>query len=222
MRFFIFLFSILLFYSPAGAQDSVKVYPHAKDYIENHPMMLPLLHLRCSGVYKCAKFRAKSEDKSMDIYIRKHCWAVEQHDSLFLNAGVLFKVTRKNRRVGHANENFHPRGFEYVRFRSSRYLYFRCGLANVMGVRRTDTRVQNASEIAGATGVIVLALAHSGDSVALGNEERLNYLYDIKKRKVVYLNRGVILQYLDTASATGDTEFASLLHDLMEEKPFDD
>ena len=184
----------------------VKVYNNLESYLSGTYIVMDSIvinkennssySIRSEYLKKDKKNRGIAwSDRKINKKIETECWAVERSDSLFLNSGILMKITKQNRRK---RENYQPRGFELVTFRSSKYLCFKGGLSNIPGVYRSNT---TAGDV-GAPAALMIALSGHVDK-----PQRFDYLFDIAKNKTIYFNRGVMRQYLAEASPEEDNAF---------------
>lgn len=205
----------------------VKAYKDLNGYLTNTYTMMDSIAIRKE---KTGGYIVRSEyirlnrndkglvwsDRSITKMVNKKYWAVERNDSLFVNNAILLKLTKYNKRK-RTGDNFKPFGFEYVAFRSSKYLHFRGPLSNVPGVNGiTRTGYSNNGEI-GSPGLGAVMLA--GTITALTTEPgvpRFDYLFDITQNKTIYFNRGVMRRYVATASPTEDSAFIKYVTNLID------
>jgi hypothetical protein len=150
-------------------------------------------------------------DERISIKLNKEYWAVERNDSLFINAGIVLGITPANKKKGSTNANYPVNGFEHVKFRSAKYLYFRGGVSNVQGIQFSNFTTEDNE----------LIEAYNQGKTFYKWPPRFNYLFDITRNKVLYFNRGVMRNYIQRA-APEDGAFVRYVTELIKKDIYED
>jgi hypothetical protein len=135
-------------------------------------------------------YYVSSPKRELNFNIKKKYWAIERNDSLFLHCNKTFNTRERNKRSRY-KISFRDDVYAHVLFRSSGYLHFRAGRTNLPGVPPSRYDVNESA--------MVNALNEAMEPER--EQQRFNYLYDHQRKEVVYLNRGVMRQYLARSSS---------------------
>lgn len=224
---YFFFFILLQWCLPRVSAQPVKAYKDLNGYLTNTYTMMDSIAIRKE---KTGGYIVRSEyvrlghnnkslvwsDRNVTKMVNKKYWAIERNDSLFVNNAILLKLTKYNKRK-RTGDNYKPFGFEYIAFRSSKYLYFKGPLSNVPGVNGITRKGYPNNSGIGSPGLGAVMLA--GTITALTTEpgvSRFDYLFDIPQNKTIYFNRGVMRRYVAAASPEEDSAFIRYVTNIID------